>query len=195
MELAELENIWNKSDKKISQNIDLNKKILKKLILSKSEKKINWSKIKIGFNLIAPLAIIIIVLIPNIDYRAEIGFYIGVLLFGLFYGLFYYWEIKYYILLKNLDFQKPIITIKNDLKRIEKFKVKLTKFSFVLSPIALIGIFLLGNIPILSSDSIIPISLIIIVMMISIYFTFRFSIFGYFKKLNAEINEIEQLEY
>jgi hypothetical protein len=195
MELTELKNIWNKSDKKISNNTDLNKEILKKLILSKSEKKINWSKIKIGFNLIAPLAIIIFVLIPNIDYRVEIGFYIGVLLFGLFYGLFYYWEIKYYILLKNIDFQKPITTIKNDLKRIEKFKVKLTKFSFILSPIALIGIFLLGNISILSSDSIIPISLIIIVMMISIYFTFRFSIFGYFKKLNAEINEIEQLEY
>ena len=53
---------------------------------------------------------------------------------------------------------------------------------------------MIANIPILSKHSFLPISLIISVFIISIYVTFKYSIFERFKKLNMEIDEIEQLE-
>jgi hypothetical protein len=61
-------------------------------------------------------------------------------------------------------------------------------------PFGLTGIFLLGEFPIFSKDSILPISLIILVMIISIYYTFKYSIFEQFRILNREIEEVEKLE-
>ncbi|HKL71016.1 MAG TPA: hypothetical protein VJ855_00050, partial [Marinilabiliaceae bacterium] len=79
-------------------------------------------------------------------------------------------------------------------KQIEKYKIKLNKLGYILMPFGIIGIFLMGNFPLFSESSILPISLIIIVMVVSIFYTFKYSISEQFKKLNMEIEEIENLE-
>jgi hypothetical protein len=56
------------------------------------------------------------------------------------------------------------------------------------------GVFLIANIPIVSRHSFLPLSLIISVFIISIYIAFKYSIFERFKKINMEIDEIEQLD-
>jgi len=48
MELAELQNIWQEYDKKISENTRLNKEILRLMLLSKPRERVNWIKIKAG---------------------------------------------------------------------------------------------------------------------------------------------------
>ena len=84
--------------------------------------------------------------------------------------------------------------IKINIKKLEKCKLRLTRLTYILMPFGIIGIFLMAKFPILSKDSLLPISLIIMVMIISIYYTFKYSIFERFRKLNMEIDEIEQLE-
>ena len=49
MELLELQNIWQEYDKKISENTRLNKEILRLMLISKPQKRLNWIKIKAGF--------------------------------------------------------------------------------------------------------------------------------------------------
>jgi hypothetical protein len=61
-------------------------------------------------------------------------------------------------------------------------------------PIALIGIFLMADFPILSKNSILPLSLIVLVFSGSIYYTFKVQIFKQFRKIDRELNEIEKLE-
>ena len=79
-------------------------------------------------------------------------------------------------------------------KKVEIYKIKKTKFGYIFSPLAMIGIFLIADIPIFSRSSLLPITLIVLVFTFSIYYTFKYSIFERFRKLFLEISEIEQLE-
>jgi hypothetical protein len=183
MELIELQNIWQQYDKKLSENTRLNKEILKMMLKSKA-----------AFNLILPIVLILGILVPRVEFRNETSFYIGFLLFGPFALLTYYWAIRYYLLITKIDFNQSITTIKKNIKEVEKYKIKITKFGYNFVPFAMTGVFLIANIPILSKHSILPISLIISVFIISAYITIKYSIFERFKTINREIEEIEQLE-
>jgi len=194
MELIELQNIWQQYDKKLSENMNLNKEILRRLLQSKPEKMITWIKLKAGFNLILPIVIISVMMIPNVVFRNEISFYTGFLLFTSFALITYYWAIRYYLLLNKIDFNNPITLIKKDIKQVEKYKIKVTKFSYIFAPFGLTGVFLIADMPLFSKHSMLPISLILIVFLFSIYITFKYSIFERFAKINREIEEIEKLE-
>jgi hypothetical protein len=194
MELIELQNIWLQYDKKLSENTRLNKEILKRMLKSKPEKRVTWMKIRAAFNLILPIVLILGILVPGVEFRNETGFYLGVFLFGLFFLLTYYWAIRYYLLINKIDFANSITEIRKDIKETEKFKIKITKFGYIFLPFAMIGIFLIAEIPIFLKDSFLPISLIILVFIISIYVTFKYSISERYRKLTLEIHEIEQLE-
>ena len=194
MELLELQNIWQEYDKKLSESTHLNKEILRNMLQSKPEKRLNWIKLKAGVNLVLPIVIVLLVLVPRIVFRNDIDFYIGISLFGIVSLTMYYWAIKYYFLIGKVDFASAITVIRKDINMIEKYKIRITRLSYIFMPFALIGIFLIAQIPILSKKSFLPISLIVLVMIISIYYTFKYSIFERFRKINKEIDEIEQLE-
>jgi len=194
MELTELQNIWQQYDKKLSDNMHLNKEILRRILISKPEKKLNWLKVKAGLSLILPILAILLILVPNIEYRETIDFYIGLFSFGIFSVLTYYWSLRYFLLLVKIDFTNPISSIKLKIYQLEKYKIRLTKLSYNLMPFALIGIFLMADFPFFSMDSLLPVSLMLLVMIISIFYTIKYSIFERFKRLNMQIEEIEQLE-
>ena len=115
-------------------------------------------------------------------------------LFTSFALITYYWAIRYYLLLNKIDFNNTITSIKKDIKQVEKYKIKVTKFSYLFAPFGLTGVFLIADMPLFSKHSILPISLILIVFLFSIYITFKYSIFERFAKINREIEEIEKLE-
>jgi hypothetical protein len=194
MELIELQAIWQQHDKNLLETTKINKEVLKRILISKPEKRISWEKIKAGFNLILPIALILLILIPNIQFRSSVDFYVGALMFTIIISTNYYWSIRYFILIRKVNFSNTITTIKKQVKQIEKYKIKLNKLGYILMPFGIIGIFLMGNFPLFSESSILPISLIIIVMVVSIFYTFKYSISEQFKKLNMEIEEIENLE-
>lgn len=194
MELEELQIMWEKYDKNLLENTKINKEILKRVLISKPEKRINWEKIKAILNLILPIVLILLVLVPNIQYRSSIDFYIGVFMFAVVSSAIYYWSVRYYVLIRKIDFSSSITSIKKRIKRLEKYKIKLKKLGYILMPFGIIGIFLMGKFPIFSKNSLIPISMVMLVMMISIYYTFKYSIFEQFRKLDKEINEMEKLE-
>lgn len=194
MELIELQAIWQQHNKNLLETTKINKEVLKRILISKPEKRISWEKIKAGFNLILPIALILLILIPNIQFRSSVDFYVGALMFTIIISTNYYWSIRYFILIRKVNFSNTITTIKKQVKQIEKYKIKLNKLGYILMPFGIIGIFLMGNFPLFSESSILPISLIIIVMVVSIFYTFKYSISEQFKKLNMEIEEIENLE-
>lgn len=194
MELIELQNIWGQYEKKLSDNTRLNKEILRRMLISKPEKRLNWIKISAGFNLILPIVLILLVLVPHIQFRSSIDFYIGLGLFSAFSLITYIWAIRYYLLICKIDFSEPILAIKKEVAELEKYNIKLTKIGYIFAPFAIIGVFLMAKFPFFSINSILPLSLIILVMITSIYYTFKYSIYERFRKLNNEIREIEELE-
>jgi len=194
MELFELQELWQQTDKKISDNIQLNKEILRRMLISKPEKRINWMRNKAIFNLIMPLFFTIIVLIPHLEFRQTFDFYIGVSLFISILTISYVWAIKYYWLLRKIKFTDPILTIKKNVSTLGQFKIKITRKSFLLAPIAMIAGFLIFPFAIHpSNSSIMFFILFTIVAIVSVFFSYR-NIIQQYQKLNDEVLEIEELE-
>ena len=71
MELAELQNIWQEYDKKISENTRLNKEILRLILLEKPQRRLNWIKIKAGAWIFSPVLFIFLVLILNVQFNVS----------------------------------------------------------------------------------------------------------------------------
>jgi hypothetical protein len=197
MELSELQNIWQDYDKKITQNTRLNKEILRLMLISKPRRRLNWIKIRAGYSILSPLIFVIALLVLNVQFYLSISFYIGLALFLPVYTIAYIWDIKYFKLIRKIDFSMPILTLKKEIAQLEKYKIKKTRIRYMLMPFAIAG-FLLMIIHSMNFSlnfvSIIPLLLIVLVFLSSMYITFKYSIYERFKKLNKDIDEIERLE-
>lgn len=197
MELAELQNIWQEYDKKVSENTRLNKEILRLMLLSKPIKRFNWIKIKAVFSIFSPVLFVTLILALDVQFRFGTYFYIGLGLFLPVYTITYIWDIGYFILIRTIDFSMPVLSIKKEIAKLEKYKIKTTRIRYLLMPFGMIG-FILMIIRKFTFNfnlvSLLPLFLIIIVFISSMYITFKYSIYERFRKLNKEINEIERLE-
>jgi hypothetical protein len=197
MELSELQNIWQDYDKKISQNTRLNKEILRLMLISKPLRRFNWIKINAGYSIFSPLIFVIALLVLNVQFYISISFYIGLALFLPVYTITYIWDIKYFKLIRKIDFSMPVLTLKKEIAQLEKYNIKKTRIRYILMPFAIAG-FLLMIIHSMNFSpnfvSIIPLLLIVLVFLSSMYITFKYSIYERFKKLNKDIDDIERLE-
>jgi len=195
MELNELQSLWIENDKKISDSIRFNKEILRRMLMSKPEKRFNWIKIKAEISLFSPIILFLALLVTDIQFRLTLNFYIGLGLFAVIYVTNYVWGIRYFLLIRKIDFSGAILSLKKEIAELEKYKIKITRISYMLMPFAILGIFLmLIQKPIYTAESIVMLVLIVLVYISSIYYTFKYSIYERFRKLNKEIAEIEELE-
>ena len=194
MELADIQNTWKEHDKMLMENIRINKEIFKNILIGRAENKIRWMKVKSIFSLIVPPIFLLIFFISNLSYRPDTNFIIGGILFGTVFITSYIWTVQYFIRLSQIDFKNTITTTTKNLTELRKYKFRNTKRGYMFIPFAMIGIFMVFEIPIFSKNSLLPISLIIVTMIVSIYINFKFSINETFKKINQEIIEIEKLE-
>jgi hypothetical protein len=197
MELIELQNIWQQYDKKLTESTRINKEILRLMLLSKPKRRLNWIKIKAGLNILSPILFITLILVLNVQFSLTTNFYIGSGLFLPVYLIAYVWDIRYFKLIRKIDFSIPVLSLKREIAELEKYKIKTTRIRYLLMPFAMIGFLLMiihkitFNFDLVSA---IPLILIIMVFISSMYFTFKYSIYERFNKLNKEIDEIEQLE-
>jgi hypothetical protein len=197
MELSELQNIWQEYDKKISQNTRLNKEILRLMLLSKPRRRLNWIRIRAGISIFSPIIFVTVLLVLKVPFNIGLSFYIGLAMFLPVYTITYIWDIEYFKLIRKIDFSMPVLTLKKEIAQLEKYKIKKTQIRYILMPFAMAG-FLLMIIHSMNFSfnfvSMIPLILMILVFLSSMYITFKYSIYERFKKLNKDIDEIERLE-
>jgi hypothetical protein len=197
MELSELQNIWQEYDKKISQNTRLNKEILRLMLLSKPRRRLNWIRIRAGISIFSPIIFVTVLLVLKVPFNISPSFYIGLAMFLPVYTITYIWDIEYFKLIRKIDFSMPVLTLKKEIAQLEKYKIKKTQIRYMLMPFAMAG-FLLMIIHSMNFSfnfvSMIPLILIILVFLSSMYITFKYSIYERFQKLNKDIDEIERLE-
>ncbi len=197
MELTELENMWQDYDKKISENTRLNKEILRRLLIEKPQKRINWIKIKSALRLFSPVLFAFLLLILKAQFYISPRFFIGLGLFLPGFIVSYVWDIRYFSLISRIDFTIPVLSIKKVIAELEKYRIKTTKIRYLLMPLGMTG-FLLMIIHRITFRfdfiSILPLILIVFVFIASMYSTFKYSIYEPYRKLNKELSEIEELE-
>lgn len=197
MEITELQNIWQEYDKKISENTRLNKEILRLILLEKPQRRLNWIKIKAGLWIFSPVLFVSLILILNVHFNISTRFFIGLGLFLPVYIITYIWDIRYFKLIHGIDLALPVLSIRKVITELEKYKIKTTKIRYLLMPLAMAGFLLMIIHKITFSFdflTILPLLLIVLVFFLSMYFTFKYSIYERFIKLNKDIDEIEQLE-
>ncbi|PRZ00906.1 hypothetical protein [Marinilabilia salmonicolor] len=194
MDLNELQTIWQQYDNDLKENTRMNKEVLRHILVSKPQKRLTVERTKAVVNLILPLVLVGLVMLPNVEFRASFDFFGGALMFVTAFSVIYYWSVRYYLLIGKVDFSEPLTAIKKNAKSLEKYKIKLKRIGYILMAPGITGIFLMGRFPLFSKESIVPVSLFFLVMTASIYLTFRYSILEQFRKLNSEIAALEQLE-
>jgi hypothetical protein len=197
MELAELQDIWQEYDKKMSENTRLNKEILRLILREKPQRRLNWIKIRAGLWIFSPVLFVSLILILNVQFNISTRFFIGLGLFLPVYIITYIWDFRYFKLIRGIDFAMPVLSLRKVITELEKYKIKTTKIRYLLMPLAMAGFLLMIIHKITFSFdflSILPLLLIVMVFFSSMYFTFKYSIYERFLKLNKDIDEIEQLE-
>jgi hypothetical protein len=190
MEFTELQNMWQQYDKKVSENIRLNKEILKKMVISKTEKRLTRIKLESGIRLIIPLLLLPLLLLHKFQFTNTLGLY-------LFIGLFilaYFFRIKHYLMAAKINFSNPVSLIKKEIIELKKYQLKMSQLALLILPIGVMSIFLLTKIPFLTQETLVPLALMFIILAVSYFYKTKYSYGERFRKLNQEIEEIEQLE-
>ena len=194
MEIDEIKTIWTQHEKMLVENTKMNKELLKKLLIVNAEKRIDWLKIKSLVGLILPLIGIIFIAIPRIQFTLETDVVIGIVLFVSISAITYIWAIKLYLRIERLNPNGPITTVSKQLKLVEKYKMKNTKYCLILAPFMIIGIFLSAGIPFLSPKMIPFYALMVIVFLISTYIRTKHGLVAQVRKIDRDIEEISKLE-
>lgn len=195
MDLTALENIWKEHDRKLAHNTRLNKEILKRLLIKAPHKRINWMKFWSVYRLFDPLILLLIVAFANFRFTDGNRFYVGLSLFTISYVVFYITNVKYYLLIREINFSDKILILKKKIAELEKLKLRITQIRYIFMPFAIISAFLLLFKKIeMNTDSLILGGLIILVYLCSLYYAFKYSVSERFKKLNKEIDDVENLE-
>ena len=194
MEWIELQAMWQQYDARLAENTRINKEILKRMLLSKPEKRMNIMKGWATFRLVAFIPIICIALIPNIKFRNEWDFYTGLFLLisMLTFGL--YQITKWFLLIRNIDFTNQIAKTKKQLLKLEKLKLKLLKWEFLFAIVGITGVFLIGKLLPVRTKEFIILTVLMIFLMPIVFFVHQKRIKNQLNNFNTELNEIEQLE-
>lgn len=194
MELDELKTVWDQHEKTLIQQTAFNKELLKKLLMAHTEKRIDWLKIRSLVSLIIPLFLIIFVVIPQLQFTPDPAFIIGIVLSGSLTILTYFWAIRLYLHIERLSTYGPVTTVKKQLKLVEKYKLKISRYGLLLAPLMIIGIFLAARIRFLSPRMIPFYALMVIVYLFSQYVRSKHGLVAQIRKIDMEIEEISRLE-
>ncbi len=189
-----MQKMWSLHNERIAENTRINKEVLKTVLLSKTERKINWIRFKAISSLIIPIPLFIIIALPRLEFRMDLKFIIGTVLFGAVCIPSYVWTIKYILALEHLDVLKPITTIKKQILKVEKYKMKITKLAIILGPLGIAGVYLIGDMPLFSVQMLPFNSLVLVVMGISAYLSLKHGTLKQLKRINSEIDKILNLE-
>lgn len=194
MELTELEQMLKSFDKKMEENTRLNRDVVRKILVEKPKKRLGREKLEAVFYILSPFILALIVVVSDIQFQRNTAFYIGLALFIGIYAVVYIWDIKYFLLVRKINFSDAVLSIKKEIIKLEKYKVRKTRIRYIFMPIAIGGIFLMFfQKPILTP---VFIGMLILISLVFVFSSYRrwTTIREQFENLNREIEELESLE-
>lgn len=181
-------------EKLLVESTRINRELFKKLLVTNSAKRIDWLRVRMLISLILPLPLIVLIVIPNIEFTLTIDLIVGLALFVPLYVISYIWAIRLYLLVEKINFNEPVLNVSRQLRLVEKYKLRIKKYGLILAPFMVIGIFLSAGISILSVKMIPFYALMVIVFLISSYVRSKHGLVAQIRKIDRDLDEILQLE-
>ena len=193
MEWTELQAMWQQYDVRLAESTRINKEILKQMLRSKPEKRLKWMRGWAIYGIVIPIPIMCIALITNTKFRNEWDFYLGLFLLILMLVNILYQATQYFFLIQGIDFTHQVAKTKKQLVRLEKSKLKDTKWVYILLFVGMAGVTLMCQLPVKTKNFIGLTIFIILFATVSHYIQLK-NFRNQLNKFNAELDEIEQLE-
>lgn len=194
MELDNIKNSWKQENLQIAANVQLNKDSLMEKITRETNRMKRKNLLLLLFRIPFPIVIFSIIL-THLQIRNIFNFYIGMALFLAFACFTIRGLINYYMKVRKLDLTASYLENRKQVRELELYKLKVTKRNYCSSPVGIAGIFLIINAPIFTTtEGAIMLLLIMLVMAASIFINLKYILPAQFKKLNAEIKKIKEIE-
>lgn len=194
MELDNIKNSWKQENLQIAANVQLNKEALMEKITKETNRMKRKNLLLLLFRIPFPIVIFCIIL-THLQIRNIFNFYAGMSLFLAFACFTLCGLVNYYMKVRKLDLTESYLENKKKVRELKLYKLKVTKRNYCSSPVGIAGIFLIINAPVFTTtEGAIMLLLIMLVMAASIFINLKYILPAQFKKLNAEIKKIKEIE-
>jgi len=124
METNKFQEMWTDFDKKISENTRLNKEILKRILISKSERRFSQVTLKVGIEVVVILIMLVYFFVKHVSFQPTIVFSLGLILFVAAIGIPIIGHIRYFLMLNKLNFSESVLSLKKKINESERLKEK-----------------------------------------------------------------------
>ncbi|MDR3140981.1 MAG: hypothetical protein LBU37_04570 [Tannerellaceae bacterium] len=159
MEIDEIKNCWKEEDKRISENVRINRNVSFRKLHSAFEKvRIRRLLRLVQMCIFVPLILVLIVL-PRLKNDGSALFYLGFVSFIIPVLFFFIYAIYYYICLLKIDFTVSLVKAKMEILRLERIDKRLNLSRFVIVPVVTFSVFKIFGIP-LGQEAVIMLALI-----------------------------------
>lgn len=139
MEIEELRNYWKKENKRITQNVQVNKEILSKKLRSAYKR----TKMKRLITLLLPLLylplIFAFILIPHVKNDGSFGFYLSFAFLVISVIGTYGVNMYYYVRLFTLDHTQPVLRMQQEVLRLETSDKRFHRTTYFFVPFVLLA--------------------------------------------------------
>jgi len=199
METNELQEMWSNFDKKISENTRLNKEILKRMLVSKSERRFSKVIIKVGIEIIVVIIMLFYFFVKHVSFQPTIVFYLGLAIFVAAIGIPIIGHFRYFLLLYKINFSESVLSLKKKIIESERLKEKNIKHDRFMVLLILISAWFISQdfkdmIMLHSKIFGEPLFVVSVIVSAIVVLTIKHFRDRTLDRLNSELSEIEELE-
>ncbi|MDR2914617.1 MAG: hypothetical protein LBV74_07285 [Tannerella sp.] len=193
MEIDEIKNYWKEEDRRISENVKINRDVsFQKLRSSFDKVRIRRLFYIVQMCILVPL-ILALVVFPRLKNDHTILFYLSVISFVVPILFFFSTSIYYYICLLKIDFTVSLVKAQKEILRLEMFEKKLNVLGLIVIPLVTLSTFKNFGIP-FNWEAMLMIALIVLTMIISYIVKIKVLISREYRKVKSYLDEIANEE-
>jgi len=199
METNELQEMWTDFDKKISDNTRLNKEILKRMLISKSERRFSQVTLKVVIEVVVIIAMLIYFFVKHVSFQPTIVFSLGLTIFVAAIVIPIIGHIRYFFMLYKINFSESVLSLKKKIIESERLREKNIRHDRFMVLFILISAWFISQDyrDVLTSHSRIfgePFFVVSVIVSVIVVFSIKHLRDKTLYRLNSELTEIEELE-
>ena len=191
MEIDKIKDLWKEEDKRISENVKINKDASFQKLRSSFEKvRIRRLIYLVQMCVFVPLVLALIAF-PHLKNDESGMYYLSLAAFivPITFSFFYY--IYYYICLLKIDFTESIFKAQKEIYRLERFDKRLNWLGLIIVPVVTLSTFKIFGIP-FGQKAIIMIILIVLTMIFSFIAKLKVLIPKEYSKIKSYLEEMSE---
>lgn len=194
MEIDNIKECWKDESKRISENVNINRKVSFQKLHSSFNKIKVWRLIRIVQWCVVVPFFFVLIIPPHIKNDGSILFYVAFVLLILIMISFCISYIYHYLNLSKIDLTEPISKVQKKIYRLEILDKRIYIFRFISMMIAFLCAFKIFGTPSIEPGKMTIIALIIFIMIYTLIVRLRFQIPKEYTQVKSCLDEMENEE-